>query len=160
MFTNLSCAAAFNLHNDEVGRIANLRSSFVSSPSSTWKAFRKLWRDDTVFIATWRGYVSAKKLINWNMEQTRCFTPVLVLDCISKSISYIQVFSVFMQLHISYFVHLKSWIDILNSISNCSEATVPLPLPSLGTNLRDFSLLCFCHSFSATSFPIYVFSYL
>lgn len=42
----------FNIHNDEDWKIANSSSSFVSSPPSPWKAFRKLLGDDTVFMAT------------------------------------------------------------------------------------------------------------
>lgn len=51
---------------------------------------------------------SAKKPLNWNMEQNKCLTPILVLECVSKSVTYIKVFSVFMQLRISFFVHLKA----------------------------------------------------
>lgn len=53
-----------NIHNYENERITNLNSSFVFSPF-TWKAFRKLLKDDTVFIATLCKLGSfAKKLIN------------------------------------------------------------------------------------------------
>lgn len=74
------------------------------------------------------------------MEQNKCLILILVLDCINKSILYLKVFSVFMLLHISFFVHFKieSAYYVLFLI-RCSKVIILLLLL---VQTHHFSILC------------------
>lgn len=125
------CSSFFNIHNGESDIIANLNDSFVSSLPFTLKAFRKLLKDDTVFIATLCKVCSSAKLRIYIMEQNKCSILISVLDCASKSVLYLLLIKnilVFIQLPFLFILSISKVelaVDVLFLIG-CYKATIPL----------------------------------